>query len=117
MGERDVAAGADDLAPAEVRVVQLPRGKDGRPREALVLRDHGGELRVYLNLCQHLPVPLDGGSRRFLSRDGAHLECGTHGALYRLEDGYCIDGPCEGEQLQPIAFDIHAGEIRLRLPD
>jgi nitrite reductase/ring-hydroxylating ferredoxin subunit len=117
VAETDVAAGADDLAPAEVRVVCLPKGQDGRPREALVLRDHGGELHAYLNLCQHLPVPLDGGSRRFLSRDGAHLECGTHGARYRLEDGYCVDGPCEGEQLQPIAFEIRAGVIHLHPPD
>lgn len=117
MADAYVAAGADDLARTEVRVVGLPKGEDNRPREALVLRDQGGELRVYLNLCQHLPVPLDGGSRRFLSRDGAHLECGTHGARYRLDDGYCVDGPCEGEQLAQVAFEVIGGQIRLRLDE
>ena len=109
--------GVDTLALGEVRVTPLPRAKHGPPREALVLRDHAGELRVYLNRCQHLPIPLDGGSRRFLSADGNHLECGTHGALYRLDDGHCVDGPCEGESLERIAFTIEGATVRLLLDE
>ena len=103
----------DALAPGQVRPVALPRERDGRPREALLLRDHGGELRAYLNRCQHLPIPIDGGARRFLSKDGQHLQCGTHGARYRLEDGYCIDGPCAGQSLQPIALEMEGDAIYL----
>ncbi len=109
--------GIDTLACGEVRVAPLPPPKQGPPREALVLRDHGGALRVYLNRCQHLPIPLDGGSRRFLSADGGHLECGTHGALYRMEDGYCVDGPCEGDSLLPIAFAVEGTTVKLLLDE
>jgi nitrite reductase/ring-hydroxylating ferredoxin subunit len=74
--------------------VELPRDKDGRPREALVLLGSDGEPRAYLNRCRHLPVPIDGGSRQYLTHDRQYLICGTHGALYRLDDGVCTAGPC-----------------------
>jgi nitrite reductase/ring-hydroxylating ferredoxin subunit len=82
-----------ELRPDEVRVVDLPR-EDRRPREALVLLGNDGEPRAYLNRCRHLPIPLDAGTREFLSEDGEHLLCGTHGALYRRDDGLCVAGPC-----------------------
>lgn len=83
-----------ELGFDEVRPVTLPRGKDGRPREALVLLGRDGEPRAYLNRCRHLPIPIDGGSKRYLTEDGEYLLCGTHGALYRRDDGVCIAGPC-----------------------
>jgi nitrite reductase/ring-hydroxylating ferredoxin subunit len=84
----------NEIRRAEVRVVELPRGADRRPREALVLLGSDGEPRAYLNRCRHLPIPIDGGSRNFFAEDGEHLLCGTHGALYRRDDGVCIAGPC-----------------------
>ena len=83
-----------DLTFDTVCAVALPRGADGRPREALVLIGHDGEPRAYLNRCRHLPVPIDGGSKQYLTRGGEYLLCGTHGALYRRDDGVCIAGPC-----------------------
>lgn len=83
------ALGEDDVIP-----VSLSRGADKRPREALVMRGGDGRPRAYLNLCRHLPVPLDGGSRRFLAQTGEHLLCGTHGAQFRRDDGMCVVGPC-----------------------
>jgi nitrite reductase/ring-hydroxylating ferredoxin subunit len=106
----------DALGAGEVRVVPLPRDELGRPREALLVRDAAGELRAYLNRCRHLAIPLDGGSRDFLTPDGQHLRCGTHGALYRLDDGYCVEGPCQGAALVALPFDVVDGVVRLRPP-
>jgi nitrite reductase/ring-hydroxylating ferredoxin subunit len=97
----------EDLADG-VQVVRLPDDELGRPREALVLLDGAGTLRAYLNRCEHLPIPLDGGSRDFLSADGRHLRCGTHGALYRREDGFCFEGPCAGKSL--LALPVRVAE-------
>ena len=88
------------------QIVPLRPDAKGRPREALVVVLPSGERRAYLNLCCHLPVPLDGGSREFLSADGQHLVCGTHGALYRLHDGLCVEGPCTGERLLALPFEV-----------
>jgi nitrite reductase/ring-hydroxylating ferredoxin subunit len=112
-----VAAGERTLAPGEVRVVRLPRGPDGLPREALLLRDQVGVLRAYLNRCRHLPIPIDGGSRRFLTADGQHLLCGTHGARYRLEDGHCVQGPCMGLSLHALDVEVDGDALYLVVPD
>lgn len=91
---------------AAPRPVFAGHDSEGRPREVLVLATPDGEPRAYLNRCRHLPIPLDGGSREFLTDDGTHLRCGTHGAIYRLDDGYCVEGPCEGTWLERVPLRI-----------
>lgn len=91
-----------DLVPGTVRIAQLGLDRQGRPITALVLRDERGAVVAYRNLCRHLPVPLDGGTGQLLSDDRAHLVCGTHGATYRLRDGHCVEGPCEGLALERL---------------
>jgi len=93
--------------------VPLAPDAEGRPREAIVLRDGRGVPRAYVNLCKHLPIPLDAGSRDFIAVDGTHLLCGTHGALYRREDGLCVDGPCEGESLDALELVDDDGQLVL----
>lgn len=97
-----------ELEPDRVLFAAMPAEPDGTPREALVLRDDQGVVRAYLNRCRHLPIPLDGGSRRFLDDDHRYLMCGTHGALYRREDGYCFVGPCRGASLRALPVEIDA---------
>ncbi len=85
----------------EVIVVRLPVGGPspvGLAREAIVLLDEHGEVRAYENVCQHIPIPLDAGGRRFIDEDG-ELYCATHGAIYRRSDGECVSGPCMGRRL------------------
>ena len=33
------------------------------------------------------------------------LACRNHGALFAVEDGFCVAGPCAGESLEPIAVE------------
>jgi nitrite reductase/ring-hydroxylating ferredoxin subunit len=92
-----------ELRASGVRLVELPpSGK--RPRQAIVVVDARGELRAYLNECRHLPVPLDGGTGEVLDYTGRYLLCGTHGALYELGGGLCLQGPCVGERLVPLTL-------------
>ena len=100
-----------ELRTGVVRTAQLGHDDDGLPILALLLRDENGAIVAYRNLCRHLPVPLDGGTGQLLSEDGAHLICGTHGAMYRLVDGYCVDGPCEGLSLQTLHVREDGGEL------
>lgn len=103
----------DDLGPHEVWAVALPPDSDGRKQEALVLIDPTGQPKAYRNRCTHLPIPIDAGSRRFLDARGEHLCCGTHGALFRREDGLCVVGPCTGTRLQKVEITVHDGIIYL----
>ena len=101
----------EELAEGVVRTAQLGRDQEGRPIQALLLRDESGTIVAYRNLCQHLPVPLDGGTGKLLSEDGMHLICGTHGATYRVHDGYCVEGPCEGMALVPLTVRVAGGDL------
>ncbi len=115
------AGAAATLSSGEVRVVSLPKpprrdGERARPnyfRTAIVLRDHDGHIRAYVNECRHIPVPL--GPRDYFDDGKRHLMCRTHGAIFELADGYCVAGPCKGDRLIPIPFFVRDGIVTLDL--
>lgn len=69
------------------------------------------QVVLYWNRCPHLGTPLEWEEDRFLDPDGALIICSTHGALFRIEDGRCLAGPCKGKHLQPIPFIIDNGMV------
>lgn len=85
---------------------------DSRLFDLFVVRQ-GGEVRVYLNSCPHTGGPLDWVPDQFLSIDRRHIQCATHDALFRWEDGVCIAGPCAGDVLTALPARIEAGEVQL----
>lgn len=88
---------------------------DGMQRNIFAVRQ-SGELRVYLNKCPHAGALLDHIQGQFFTPDGTHLRCGMHGAIFRIEDGACIDGPCEGAFLTPLPYEIRDGGVYLTEP-
>ncbi len=72
-----------------------------------------GEIYVYRNKCPHLGIELNWQEDQFLDMDGALIQCSTHGALFLIEDGECVSGPCLGERLESIPFDIIDEDIVL----
>ena len=90
-----------------------PPGPGNRPLDVLIARA-GGAVFGYVNSCPHVGSPLDWTPDRFMSPDRRHLMCGTHGAQFRIEDGFCVAGPCAGKRLRPIALILSEdGVIRL----
>lgn len=71
----------------------------------------GGSVFVYVNACPHLGSSLDWGPDRFLTADGAHVVCATHGALFGIADGVCLRGPCVGDRLEPVPAQIVDGRV------
>lgn len=61
-----------------------------------------GVIHVYYNYCPHLGTPLEWQEDQFLDSDGALIQCSTHGALFIIETGQCILGPCKGKRLLKI---------------
>ena len=90
----------EDLAEGNTAKFRIGEGKDAR--EGFVVR-HGGNLHAYRNECRHIPMTMDWVENRFLSRDRCWIQCATHGALFLIEDGECIAGPCAGQSLKAIA--------------
>jgi naringenin degradation protein FdeD len=83
----------------------------GTEREAIFVIRWQGALIGYRNSCPHVGTPLDWPEHRFFDADGEYLMCGTHGAVFRPEDGQCIDGPCKGRVLTRVAIKIEEGAI------
>lgn len=80
------------------------RDASGRPVRVFAVR-RGDALWAYVNVCPHRGTPLDWRPHDFLDREGRHIVCATHGAVFRVEDGACIAGPCPGEQLTPLPLE------------
>ena len=67
----------------------------------------------YINSCPHTGGPLDWMPDQFLSIDKRHIQCATHAALFRLDDGMCVAGPCSGDWLTPVPLQVETGNIYL----
>jgi nitrite reductase/ring-hydroxylating ferredoxin subunit len=68
---------------------------------------------AYYNQCPHTGASLEWQEHQFLDLDKALIQCATHDALFMIDSGECIAGPCTGDSLQSIPLSIKAGEIRL----
>jgi nitrite reductase/ring-hydroxylating ferredoxin subunit len=84
----------------------------GQLQDIFVVRQ-GDSVFGYLNSCPHTGGPLDWTPDRFLALDGRYIQCAMHAALFRVEDGRCIAGPCNGDRLTPVPVEVDAGVVRL----
>lgn len=82
----------------------------------LVLINHRNEFYLYRNSCPHRSIPLEWMPDQFLDFEKQYIQCATHGALFRIEDGICVSGPCVEDHLDPVAFEIAEGQIIVNLP-
>jgi len=85
---------------------------DGRTQGFIVVRQ-GDQAYVYINSCPHIGAPLDFTPGRFLTPKKDFILCSTHGALFRIEDGHCVSGPCAEQKLTSVPVEIRNREIFL----
>jgi len=83
---------------------------DQGPREIFLVRK-GSRVFAYQNSCPHTGVNLEWQANQFLDLGGSFIQCANHGALFRIEDGYCLRGPCAGESLQPVCVVVEREEV------
>ena len=99
-------------------LTQIPDGDstgfqvaEGGSRHDLIAVRHDRAVFIYRNSCPHIGAPLDFAPGRFLSLDKTHILCSTHGALFRIEDGVCVSGPCLGDSLEPVAASVEGEAV------
>ncbi len=88
------------------------RETNGSLRGYMVIR-RGDAVFVYVNSCPHIGLPLDLKPGRFLNAQGDRILCTTHGALFRIEDGHCVSGPCIGDALKAVPATIRDGDVHI----
>ena len=75
-------------------------------RRAVLAVRRGRSVFVYVNSCPHIGAPLDFRPGQFLNLEKTHIQCANHGALFRIEDGHCVSGPCVGKALQAVPVEL-----------
>lgn len=74
-----------------------------------------GMLYVYQNRCPHLGIELEWQEDKFLDSEDALIQCCTHGALFIIETGECIAGPCVGDSLNQLPIHIDGDTVTVNL--
>jgi len=98
------------LAEGTARACTVGSGTAAR-RIVVVRRED--RVFAYLNRCPHEGIPLDWSAAGLLDREGRHLICNAHAALFEVEDGFCVEGPCAGDSLEAIPVSVTDGMILL----
>jgi nitrite reductase/ring-hydroxylating ferredoxin subunit len=88
--------GVDDIPPHSALEFRLE--KDGKLVDCFLLR-HAEGYFAFENQCPHTGAPLNWQPGQFLDMENRHIQCTIHGALFRIADGHCLWGPCQGQSL------------------
>lgn len=104
------------LGPAAEVPEGSARGYDpeGCGQDTLFAVRSGGELRLWRDRCPHAGTPMAWRRHAYLNAAGDRIVCAAHGALFETDTGMCVQGPCLGQALQPVAFTVDdVGDIVL----
>ncbi|WP_419808008.1 Rieske (2Fe-2S) protein [Sphingomonas sp.] len=98
----------DQIAEGKARnfVLQLRAGRF----HGFVVR-RGDAVFGHVDRCPHAGVPLAQQLDDYLAPTGDLIACSWHGALFRIEDGLCVGGPCVGQHLTPWPVTVADGHI------
>lgn len=104
---------ADELGEQQTKGFELECA--GKPLSLFVVRQNG-RLYAYRNRCPHTGAPLEWQPDQFLDYCDQFIQCSIHGALFQINDGYCLRGPCLGASLSALEVTEENGKIILSCP-
>ncbi|HSG59416.1 MAG TPA: Rieske 2Fe-2S domain-containing protein [Woeseiaceae bacterium] len=108
-GTAEIAVGPlDELGDPGCREFTI--GEGDWPFTGFVVRQ-GDEIFAYQNSCAHVGHPLNWMPDAFLSKDRKSIQCASHGALYEIDTGLCVKGPCVGKSLRPVQAEVRNGTV------
>jgi len=107
--------------PAGIKLAPVDAVAEGKARNFVVQmragRFHGFVVRKddtvvgYVDRCPHMGLPLAQQLDQYLTPDGDLIACSWHSALFRIDDGACVGGPCGGARLTPWPVHVEDGRI------
>ncbi|MFD1949978.1 Rieske (2Fe-2S) protein [Sphingomonas arantia] len=102
LGELDMIADGT----ARNFVLQLRAGRF----HGFVMR-HGTDLFGYVDRCPHMGVSLAKELDGYLTPRGDLIACSWHSALFEIDTGVCVGGPCTSQRLTPWPVTVADGNI------
>jgi nitrite reductase/ring-hydroxylating ferredoxin subunit len=109
----EVLCKVDDIADVSDGGAKSFRFGIGPHEVRIFLLRRQDKVYAYLNACPHVLSALDWMPDRFLDPTRTLIQCASHGAQFRIDDGFCVDGPCAGKSLTAIPIDVVDGEVRV----
>jgi len=88
------------------------KGFDLSGRKLFAVKHHG-KVFLYQNACPHLGIALEWVEDQFLDSSRTMIQCANHGALFVIDNGKCVSGPCSGQRLKAVTYELHDGVIYL----
>lgn len=87
--------------------------------QVFVVRVAIDEVYAYRNSCPHKGYEEGSMAWRkhhFLNGNGRFIQCGSHGALFEIDNGLCVHGPCINKRLEKLEVTCdHQGLLCLHL--
>lgn len=111
--ERKVICTLAEIPDPGARGFELQPG--GMPDAAFLVR-RGDIVRAYRNVCPHMGRPLNWAPDRFLTRAGNLIMCAAHGAIFDIDSGACVGGPCPGRSLAAVPIAVEGDEVVVYVP-
>jgi len=97
----------DELENPGARGFVIP---DDWPVHAFVVRK-GDRVYAYVNVCPHTGRSLHWKPDAFLTKDRNLIMCSAHGAIFEIETGICVAGPCPGARLHALPVRVSGGLV------
>lgn len=66
---------------------------------------------AYRNSCPHIGMNLEFSENKFLDSDNKYIQCSMHGALFEIDSGLCIHGPCLNQHLKPMLVTVDDNQV------
>ncbi|MBH9342746.1 Rieske 2Fe-2S domain-containing protein [Pseudomonas aeruginosa] len=104
------------LCPSSLRAEGTSRGFRVDERRLFAVR-RDGRAYVYLNRCPPRGIPLEWQPAAFLADRARLLRCASPGALFLVESGECVAGPCAGARLRALPCREDAEGLWVELDD
>jgi nitrite reductase/ring-hydroxylating ferredoxin subunit len=111
-----------DLAPSAGQILcaaeEVPDGRcmeirygEGAYALSLLLHRTSAGIKAYVNRCPHFSLPLNARPNQFVMLDATRVMCAFHGAVFRLDNGYCEAGPAASSFLEPVEVIVRDGAV------
>ena len=100
----------DDVKDGECLEVRFGEAPDAL---SLVVMRSAGQAWAYVNVCPHFSLPLNSQPNAFLVTGERRVMCAYHCAIFRFDDGLCVEGPAEGLHLDAVPVHVVDGEVLL----
>ena len=89
--------------------------KDGVTTDIFVVHKDS-HFYAFINSCPHTGATLEWLEDQFLDMENTFIQCSTHDALFEIDSGLCVAGPCVDDHLTPVEILIEHDILLIQLP-